>query len=59
MAQLNSFQKWAMDYARAFGLIVTPFSNWVMIADRAGALNEAMTAQGVQAICAAQKEPTT
>lgn len=55
---LNSFQQWASDYARAFGLIVTPFANWVMIAAPDGTLTEAMTAQGVQAFCD-QHQPST
>jgi hypothetical protein len=50
-AQLNSFQRWASDYARAFGLSVTPFSNWVMIAAPDGSLAEVMTSQGLQAFC--------
>lgn len=28
---MNSFQKWADDYARAFGFIVTPVANWVRV----------------------------
>jgi len=48
---LNTFQKWADDYARAFGLIVIPCGNWVTIY-QGSTSREAMSAKGVQAICA-------
>ena len=49
----NSFQKWADDYARAFGFIVRPFANWVIL-ERDGQPIEVMSVRGVQDLCAAQ-----
>lgn len=49
-AVMNSFQKWADDYARAFGFIVSLRGNWVEL-HRNGETTECMSAQGVQAVC--------
>lgn len=47
---MNRFQKWADDYARAFGFIVTMKGNWVEI--RGGNQTiECMSVQGVQDAC--------
>lgn len=48
---MNSFQKWADDYARAFGFIVTLRGNWVEL-HKDGKTIECMSVQGVQAACA-------
>lgn len=50
MDNLNSFQKWASDYARAFGWIVVPYGNWVIL-DDGDVRYEAMSAERVQEIC--------
>ena len=51
-ATLNRFQKWADDYARAFGFVVVPHANWVDL-HRNGETIECMTAEGVQRACEA------
>jgi hypothetical protein len=55
LEHLNSFQKWASDYGRAFGFIVTPCGNWVKLA-RDGIEAECMGAQGVQQACEAWQD---
>lgn len=45
----NSFQKWAADYARAFGFIVTPRGNWVEL-HKDGERFECFTVRGVQEV---------
>lgn len=47
---MNQFQQWASDYARAFGFVVTLKGNWVELT-RNGETIECMSAQGVQAAC--------
>ncbi len=47
---INAFQKWADDYARAFGFTVTLKGNWVELT-RNGETIECMSAEGVQAAC--------
>lgn len=47
---LNSFQKWADAYARAFGFVVTTRGNWVDL-NRDGHSHECMTTAEVQRIC--------
>lgn len=47
---LNSFQKWARDYAGAFGLTVSPKGNWVVLVKGLVQV-ECMSAAGVQAAC--------
>ncbi|CAK7259113.1 MULTISPECIES: hypothetical protein [unclassified Shinella] len=47
---MNSFQKWADDYARAFGFVVTLRGNWVEL-HKDGKTYECMSVQGVQAVC--------
>ena len=49
----NRFQKWAGDYARAFGFQVTLKGNWVEL-HKGGETYECMSVQGVQAICKAK-----
>lgn len=51
MDDLNTFQRWACDYARAYGLPARPFCNWVIVT-RDGQDIEVMTAQGLQDLCA-------
>lgn len=46
----NSFQKWAMDYARAYGFAVTTKGNWVEL-HKDGQTHECFSVQGVQQIC--------
>jgi hypothetical protein len=50
---MNSFQKWADVYARAFGFVVAPKGNWVEL-HRNGQIHECMSVAGVQKVCAAQ-----
>jgi len=47
---LNRFQKWADAYGRAFGFVVQPKGNWVVLY-KDGEEIECMSAQGVQAAC--------
>lgn len=47
---INSFQQWASDYARAFGFVVTLKGNWVEL-HKDGETIECMSAEGVQAAC--------
>lgn len=47
---MNSFQKWAGDYARAFGFVVTLRGNWVELL-KDGETFECMSVQGVRAAC--------
>lgn len=47
----NRFQKWADDYGRAFGFLVTPRHNWVEL-HKDGERFECFTVQGVQDTCA-------
>lgn len=56
MDNLNTFQRWASDYARAFGWIVTPKGNWIEMA-RDGETHEVMSAEGVQALCQTRGAP--
>jgi hypothetical protein len=57
---MNQFQKWAHDYARAFGFIVTTRGNWVEL-HRNGETIECMSVQGVQEACekSSKQEPRT
>jgi hypothetical protein len=48
--QLNSFQRWARDYARAFGFDFAAQGNWVILF-KDGHCYERMTVQGVQSLC--------
>lgn len=62
MDDLNTFQRWACDYARAYGFPARPFCNWVIVT-RDGQDIEVMTAQGLQDLCATvapafREEPT-
>lgn len=52
----NRFQKWADDYARAFGFTVSPIGNWVTLNRDGEKPIECYTAAGVQAACG---EPET
>lgn len=47
---LNRFQKWADVYGRAFGFVVQPRGNWVVLY-RDGEEIECMSVAGVQAAC--------
>lgn len=47
---MNSFQKWADDYARAHGFIITLRGNWVEL-HKDGRSIECMSADGVQRAC--------
>lgn len=51
MDKRNTFQKWADDYARSFGFLVTLRGNWVEL-HKDGETFECMSVQGVQDICA-------
>ena len=51
---MNSFQKWADSYARAFGFVVTLKGNWVELT-RNGETIECMSAAGVQTACEAKE----
>lgn len=46
----NSFQKWASDYASAFGFTVSLLGNWVVL-HKDGRAVECMSVQGVQQAC--------
>lgn len=55
---MNSFQKWADDYARAHGFVVTLTGNWVEL--HKGDISETcMSAQGVQSVCDRDKNGVT
>lgn len=47
---MNSFQQWADDYARAFGFVVILKGNWVELV-KDGTTIECMSASGVQLAC--------
>lgn len=47
---MNSFQKWADSYARAFGFVVTMRGNWVELHCN-GHTIECMSVAGVQKAC--------
>ena len=47
---MNSFQKWASDYARAFGFVVTMRGNWVEL-HKDGKTHECLSVAGVQKVC--------
>lgn len=47
----NRFQKWADNYARAFGFVVEPRGNWVALYKDGVEIAECMTVAGVQALC--------
>jgi hypothetical protein len=52
MQQLpNSFQKWAQDYARAYGFQVDLTGNWVSLYINKHSI-ECMSTRGVQEACA-------
>jgi len=46
----NTFQRWANDYARAFGFIVTLQGNWVKI-HKDGESQDCLSVSGMQAAC--------
>lgn len=51
----NRFQKWADNYARAFGFVVVPQGNWVVLFKDGIEIAECFTVAGVQACCDAVK----
>ena len=48
--EANSFQRWANDYARAFGFVVALKGNWVELT-RNGETTQCMSVEGVQNAC--------
>lgn len=47
---MNSFQKWAINYAKSFGFTVLTRANWVTLS-RDGDTQECMTVDCVQRAC--------
>ena len=48
---LNSFQVWAIEYAKKHGLEALPLGNWLVLAYPDGETVECMTVDGVRAAC--------